>query len=304
MSDKEDRKAIGTPNSDEEEQQHLELPKEMHDAMEQIVKYKNACIRECTTLLAGFKATKERDIDYMDGYMDRLYDIMDQGSDVEFLYRKYIVFIASFNPQEGKKRFLSLEEDLGYWAPAVYAAAHVAKKLHQGQKDKGGNDYFTSHLLKVGNACHTWKQQIVGFLHEAEEDTGNDVETVLSMVEKQLHEWGEHIKDRPWEDEVEEFDIMPYPGNSIFYPSDDDWKEIADALLVLNHHTAPNREAYINRFRSNILALHVKLNDMRNNMDISRIPNPTAEDYARLERYKKEYEILIQMLRDYYGPNR
>jgi hypothetical protein len=39
-------------------------------------------------------------------------------------------------------------------------------------------------------------------------------------------------------------------------------------------------------------------------MDISRIPNPTAEDYARLERYKKEYEILIQMLRDYYGPNR
>lgn len=49
--------------------------------------------------------------------------------------------------------------------------------------------------------------------------------------------------------------------------------------------------------------MHVKLEDMRNNMDISRISNPTAKDYARLERYKKEYEILIQMLRDYYGPN-
>ena len=103
---------------------------------------------------------------------------------------------------------------------------------------------------------------------------------------------------------MDKYDISPYPGNSIFYPSDDDWKEMADALHVLNHHTAPNREAYINRFRSNILALHVKLEDMKNIMDISRIPNPTAEDYARLERYKKEYEILIQMLRDYYGPNR
>ena len=304
MSDKEEKKTIGTPNSDEEEQLHFEIPKEMHDSLSQLVKYQNTCFRECTTLLAGFKATKERDIGYMDGYMDRLYDFMDQGSDVEFLYREYITYIASFNPQEGKERIEFLEEHLGYWAPAVYAAAHVAKKLHQGQKDKGGNDYFASHLLKVGKASHTWKRQIVGFLHDAEEDTGHDVETVLRMVEEQLHEWGEHLNDRSWEDELDKYDISPYPGNSIFYPSDDDWKEMADALHVLNHHTAPNREAYINRFRSNILALHVKLEDMKNNMDISKIPNPTAEDYARLERYKKEYEILIQMLRDYYGPNR
>jgi (p)ppGpp synthase/HD superfamily hydrolase len=87
----------------------------------------------------------------------------------------------------------TLTDHLGYWAPAVYAAAHVAKKLHQGQKDKGGNDYFASHLLKVGKASHTWKRQIVGFLHDAEEDTGHDVETVLRMVEEQLHEWGEHL---------------------------------------------------------------------------------------------------------------
>ena len=143
MSDKEEKKTIGTPNSDEEEQLHFEIPKEMHDALSQLVEYQNACFRECITLLAGFKATKERDIGYMDGYMDRLYDFMDQGSDVEFLYREYITYIASFNPQEGKERLEHLEEHLGYWAPAVYAAAHVARRLHQGQKDKRGNDYFT-----------------------------------------------------------------------------------------------------------------------------------------------------------------
>lgn len=58
MSDKEEKKTIGTPNSDEEEQLHFEIPKEMHDALSQLVKYQNTCFRECTTLLAGFKATK------------------------------------------------------------------------------------------------------------------------------------------------------------------------------------------------------------------------------------------------------
>ena len=89
---------------------------------------------------------------------------------------------------------------------------------------------------------------------------------------------------------------MPFPGDSIYFPSEDDWKEIGDALAFLNHHTAPNREEYIKRFGENQLALKVKLNDMRNNMDISRIPSPTPKDYERLERYKSEYKVLLDML--------
>ena len=89
---------------------------------------------------------------------------------------------------------------------------------------------------------------------------------------------------------------MPYPGDSIFFPSEDDWKDMAEALAILNHHTAPNRKEYIKRFGENQLALKVKLNDMSNNMDISRIPSPTPKDYERLERYKTEYEALLDML--------
>ena len=298
----EDKRPIDSQKSDKEGALHFDFPKEMLDAFKKIAEQQDACMRECKTLLAGFKATKERDINYMDGYMDRLWDFMDQGSDVELLYRNYIAYIAKFAPQEGKERFEYLEESLGYWAPAVYAAAHVARKLHQGQMDKGGNDYFTSHLLKVGTAGHTWKRKIVGFLHDAEEDTGHDVDTVLRMVEQQLHEWAEHPEDDSWKDDFDD-KIIPFPDKAIFFPSEDDWKEIADALRVLNHHTAPDREEYIKRFGTNILALHVKLEDMRNNMDISRISNPTAKDHAPLERYKSGYEILIQMLRDYYGQN-
>lgn len=42
-----------------------------------------------------------------------------------------------------------------------------------------------------------------------------------------------------------------------------------------------------------MLPLRVKLNDLRNNLDISRIPQPTSKDLERNERYKVEYGELL-----------
>ncbi|MDE5713496.1 MAG: hypothetical protein K2I16_07740 [Muribaculaceae bacterium] len=69
--------------------------------------------------------------------------------------------------------------------------------------------------------------------------------------------------------------------------------EIKTALTLLNHNPAASREEYISRISRNSLALKVKLHDLRNNMAISRIPDPTEKDYARLERYQKEHKTLI-----------
>jgi len=74
--------------------------------------------------------------------------------------------------------------------------------------------------------------------------------------------------------------------------------EIKTALTLLNHNPAISREEYISCISSNFLALKVKLNDLRNNMDITRLPEPTEKDYARIERYKKEYKTLIEVLDD------
>ena len=74
--------------------------------------------------------------------------------------------------------------------------------------------------------------------------------------------------------------------------------KIATALHTLNHHNAPNRTAYIQKIKQNMLAVKVKLNDLRNNMDISRIPQPTSKDLERLERYKAEYDELIDALNE------
>lgn len=268
------------------------IEQELFEGLKRIAEAQEATMRQCRIMVAGFKATGEQDIRYMDGFMDGLWDFMDQGSDTEQLYREYLAYILSFNPDEGKSRFEDLEDSLGYWTPAVIAAGMVAREVHQGQKDKGGNDYFESHLLPVAQSGFTWKEKIVGFLHDAIEDTDYTTATLFRKIEDTLQKLSAS-EDEEWK---EEFDIMPYPGDSIFFPSEDDWKEMGEALAILNNHTAPNREEYIKRFGENQLALKVKLNDMSNNMDISRIPSPTPKDYERLVRYKSEYKALLDML--------
>ena len=49
----------------------------------------------------------------------------------------------------------------------VEAAARVARRLHQGQKDKAEVDYFEGHLSVVASLGRTWQERAVGYLHDA-----------------------------------------------------------------------------------------------------------------------------------------
>ncbi|MBO7595954.1 MAG: phosphohydrolase [Bacteroidales bacterium] len=169
----------------------------------------------------------------------------------------------------------------------------LAKQLHSGQKDKGGNDYFTSHLLQVGKSGLDWKEKVVGFLHDAAEDTDIDVPTIIARLKEQENIWLNNPEDRSWVDEW--MDIIDDYPEIIHTLTDDEWNEIATALNLLNHHLSPTREEYIAKIKTNRLAVRVKMHDLENNMDISRIPNPTDKDFARLERYKKEYQELAEV---------
>lgn len=256
----------------------------------------NARFRQVKTMLAGFIATQERDLSYMDEYMDTLFDFMDPMSDTEMLMRQYYDYIATFDPEEARRRIDSLENDMGYMTKIVYAAGLVAKKLHKGQVDKGGNDYFESHLLKVADAGFDWKEKVVGFLHDASEDCNVTVEDVMNLLDEEMSRVVDNPKEHWYEEEWwEEWmeDIAVYPCKATHVITDEERAEIKTTLTLLNHHTASSREEYINRISTNFLALKVKLNDLRNNLDITRIPEPTEKDYARIERYKKEYDILI-----------
>ena len=146
----------------------------------------------------------------------------------------------------------------------VQCAAALACQLHRGQVDKAGVDYFTGHLTTVAKMGSTWQEQVVGYLHDASEDTPNSVEQVLNLLDEKLE-------------------------TSL---SDTDREELAVALRLLNHHLAPDRETYIQRIKNNALANAVKMHDLTHNMELSRLPNPTRKDYERVERYKKEYDYL------------
>ena len=266
----------------------------------------NARFRQVKTMLAGFIATQERDLNYMDEYMDTLFDFMDPMSDTEMLMRQYNDYIATFDPEEARRRIDSLENDMGYMTKIVYAAGLVAKKLHKGQVDKGGNDYFEFHLLKVADAGFDWKEKVVGFLHDASEDCNMMVEDVMNLLDEEISRILDNPKENWWEEDWWEEDwwedwmedIDKYPCETTHVMTTEERDEIETALTLLNHHTAPSREEYISRISNNFLALKVKLNDLRNNMDITRIPEPTEKDYARMDRYKKEYQTLIEALDD------
>jgi hypothetical protein len=73
-------------------------------------------------------------------------------------------------------------------------------------------------------------------------------------------------------------------------------QEIEIALNLLNSTTASSREEYIAKINDSPLAAKVKLNDLRHNMDLSRIPDPTPKDRERLIRYMKEYEQVLGCL--------
>jgi len=272
---------------------NIEFPSDLRNLLQNVAEHQNNQLRLCKTLVEGFKATKEQDISYMDGYMDTLLDFIEPDSDAEALYLDYIAHIATFNPKKAKEYIEYIEDRLGYKIHAAYAAAYVARDLHRGQKDKGNKDYFKSHLLPVGKNGINWKEKVVGLLHDAAEDTPNDVSTILQLVKSYLEKWNNNPDDRSWIEEFED-DFFTYPADKCHLPTDEEWEEVATALQLLNKQTASTREEYLSRISTNELALKVKLNDLLNNMDISRVPRPTEKDHERLKRYKREYEWLLQ----------
>lgn len=149
----------------------------------------------------------------------------------------------------------------------VQCAATLACLLHRGQVDKAGVDYFTGHLTAVAKMGNTWQEQVVGYLHDASEDTPNSVEQVINLLDEKLE--------------------APL--------SDTNREELAVALRLLNHHLTPDRETYIQRIKRNALAKAVKMHDLTHNMDLSRLSNPTPKDYERVDRYKKEYDYLSKL---------
>ena len=232
-----------------EENNPLHFPQEMIDMFAEIAKQQEAQVRQCKTMLAGFKATGETDLDYMDSYMDSLHDFMEQGGNAESLYLEYIDHIATFNPLKAKERKEDLEESLGYKTEIAYAAAYVAREICRAERGDEGDEFFKAQCWRVGNHGHGWKIMVTGFLYHVVEDLGYDAHRLIQLTKEKLTVWMGKPEDDFWRYDFNEEELMPFAGEKCIPPSEEEWNELIDALNLLNEKTAKDKNSYLSRFK-------------------------------------------------------
>jgi hypothetical protein len=72
-------------------------------------------------------------------------------------------------------------------------------------------------------------------------------------------------------------------------------KEIIEVLkLITKESDNEDYSNFIQRVMTNKTAISVKLNDLRDNMDITRLKELTNNDLKRLNKYLKAYRLLIE----------
>lgn len=143
----------------------------------------------------------------------------------------------------------------------IYKALELVTILFENDKDKGGFDYLL-HLMYVYKHVYSEQEKVIALLHDTIEDK--------DVTSSELLELG--------------------------FP-----KKIVDDVLILSRKKPMDYNKYIDNIVKNgsIEAINVKLADLKNNMDMSRIKNPTIKDYERVEkRYTPSYEKLMNRLNE------
>lgn len=134
----------------------------------------------------------------------------------------------------------------------LYKTLELVVRVFDEKCDKGGLPYF-NHLLKVYENVSSYDEKIIALLHDIVEDTDITIED--------LKEFG-------------------YNNN------------IIEPITFLTKKKGEYYPDYIDRIinSKDVHTLNVKLADLKHNMDITRIKNPTVNDYERIsKRYEPAY---------------
>lgn len=131
-------------------------------------------------------------------------------------------------------------------------ALQIATDAHIHQADKAGKAYIF-HPIRVANRCYTDEEKIVALLHDTIEDTEITAEYLL---------------------------MEGFPRN------------IVDAILSVTCNKDESYEDFIKRSRLNPIGRQVKIHDLEDNMDITRLNELTEKDLVRLNKYLKAYRYL------------
>jgi len=133
-------------------------------------------------------------------------------------------------------------------------AIAIAVKAHAGKVDKAGAPYIL-HPLRVMLKLEKSEERIAAVLHDVVEDSDMTLEDLRN-------------EDFP--------------------------DTVVDAVDAVTMRYGESYADFVQRAALNRIGRCVKLADLEDNSNLSRIANPTDKDYERLEKYKR----AIQVLRD------
>ena len=131
-------------------------------------------------------------------------------------------------------------------------AMQIAEKVHSSQVDKGGKPYI-NHPVRVERMCSRQEDRLVALLHDTVEDGDIASEYLL---------------------------IVGFP------------QEVVEAVLSVSRKRGENYFDFILRCKENPIGRRVKIADLEDNMDITRLNELTDKDIERLKKYHKAYKIL------------
>ncbi|MED1665714.1 HD domain-containing protein [Brevibacillus laterosporus] len=129
----------------------------------------------------------------------------------------------------------------------------IATKAHADQVDKGGNPYIL-HPLRVMLKMSTEEEMIAAVLHDVIEDTKVNA------------------------------DDLKRAGFT---------ESVIDAVIALTRQDGETYMDFIKRAKQNPIARTVKIRDIEDNCDLTRISNPSDQDHSRMKRYKKAIQELM-----------
>lgn len=138
--------------------------------------------------------------------------------------------------------------------PSLLKAILIAVIAHKGQKDKAGKAYIM-HPVRVMVSLETVMEKIVAVLHDVLEDS--------NWTKEDLRVWGFS-------------------------------EEIVGIIVALTRRHSERYFDYIERLSQHPITTRVKLADLRDNMNLKRIKNPSGEDFLRMKKYQKAILILLK----------
>lgn len=135
---------------------------------------------------------------------------------------------------------------------ALGTAIAIAAKAHADQVDKGGAAYIL-HPLRIMSKFHDETHRIVAVLHDVVEDSEVTLEDLRRAGFSEL---------------------------------------VVSAVDYLTRRDGESYSAFIDRCGNHPIARAVKLADLGDNADLSRIPEVTDADIARLHKYQRAWRTL------------